>query len=173
MKLSQWMANRRTILQNKIEIIMYQILDSESDTFGRIVFFWTAIGILFTHTLLVLSVIYGYLVWYTLRNRLVKLGSGIKRGLIFFISLNGLILVGFTIKNLFLTSRYPLALALLLLLYVPFALEAVYLKWLKVRHHSAIKTWKFQLLLLLLIANSYEGLTSISGHHHLKQQGNG
>ena len=58
-------------LDNKIDILKDHILDTSSDTTGRLVYLWTVGGIIFTQVLIILSIPYSYLAGYGLVRNLV------------------------------------------------------------------------------------------------------
>ena len=158
-------------LDNKINILKDHILDTSSDTIGRLVYLWTVGGIIFTQVLIILSIPYSYLS-----------GYGLMRGLVFpekhglkpwklFIYFNLIILAVFTLTKFFLTDRYPLALAITLLAIVPFSLSHICSRWQAKPRNTFKSNIGYILLALILLGNSYEGLTSISDKPYMKNSG--
>ena len=158
-------------LDNKIDILKDHILDTSSDTMGRLVYLWTVGGIIFTQVLIILSIPYSYLA-----------GYGVARGLVFperhglkpwklFIYFNLIILAVFTLTKFFLTDRYPLALAITLLAIVPFSLAHVCARWSAKPRNTFKSNLGYILVALLLLVNVFEGLTSVSDKRYLKEAG--
>lgn len=158
-------------LDTKIEILKEKVLNTSSDSTGRLVFLWTVSGIIFTQVLITLSIPYAIFTFYALKNHLVFSQQLAYKPWKRFIFFNVLILAVFTLTKFFLTDRYPLALAVTLLLTVPFALDHIYQRWKAKPGRSLRHSWGYIIILLLLIANSYEGLTSYSDKHYLREAG--
>lgn len=158
-------------LDNKIDILKEKVLGTSSDTVGRLVYLWTVGGIIFTQVLIILSIPYSYLSAYGLARNLVFPGRhGVKPWKLF-IYFNLIILAVFTLTKFFLTDRYPLALAITLLAIVPFALEHVCQRWLAKPRNTVKSNFGYILVALLLLANVFEGLTSISDKRYMKNSG--
>ena len=158
-------------LDNKIDVLKDHILDTSSDTTGRLVYLWTVGGIIFTQVLIILSIPYSYLSAYGLVRNLVFPGKhGVKPWKLF-IYFNLIILAVFTLTKFFLTDRYPLALAITLLAIVPFSLAHVYSRWLAKPRTTFKSNLGYILVVLLLLVNVFEGLTSRSDKHYLKDSG--
>ncbi len=159
-------------LDEKIEILKEYIIDSSSDTTGRLVYIWTVFGIIFAQVLIILSIPYAYLVWYGNSRNLIFPETHSVRPWKLFILFNLIILIVFTLTKFFLTDRYPLALAVTLLCVVPFALNQIYERW-QAKPRKTIKSnLGYIFVVLLLLVNIYEGLTSITNKHYLKDAGN-
>ena len=158
-------------LDNKIDILKDHILDTSSDTMGRLVYLWTVGGIIFTQVLIILSIPYSYLSGYGLvRNLVFPEKHGIKPWKLF-IYFNLIILAVFTLTKFFLTDRYPLALAITLLAIVPFSLSHVYSRWQAKPRNTFKSNIGYILVALLLLVNIFEGLTSVSDKQYLKRSG--
>ena len=159
-------------LDKKITLLKDHIIDTSSDTTGRLVYIWTVFGIIFAQVLIILSIPYAYLTWYGFSRDLIFPEFHALKPWKLFILFNFIILVVFTLTKFFLTDRYPLALAVTLLATVPFALNSVYDRWNSKPRNCIKSTWGYLLVILLLLVNSYEGLTSYSNKHYLKEAGN-
>lgn len=158
-------------LDNKIEILKDYILYTSSDTTGRLVYIWTVGGIIFTQVLIILSIPYSYLAGYGVaRNLVFPESHGIKPWKLF-IYFNLIILAVFTLTKFFLTDRYPLALAITLLAIVPFSLAHVYTRWQSKPRNTFKSNIGYILVALVLLVNVYEGVTSVSDKHYLKDAG--
>ena len=132
------------------------------------------IGILFGNLIEVISL--GYV--------LVLLGGWICRPLIdtrqtsnllmidawkWIIGINLLVLVGFVLVRQIVTDRYPLSLAIMLMLFMPFALTAIrdrVVNWSTNYRRLFIGVASF-----LLLVNSVEGLDRVSSKLHMKEAG--
>ena len=158
-------------LDKKIDVLKDNILDTSSDTTGRLVYLWTVGGIIFTQVLIILSIPYSYLSGYGLvRNLVFPARHGIKPWKLF-IYFNLIILAVFTLTKFFLTDRYPLALAITLLAIVPFSLDHICSRWQAKPRKTFKSKFGYILVALLLLVNVFEGLTSISDKHYLKDSG--
>ncbi len=83
--------------------------------------------------------------------------------------INILVLVGFVLIKQIVTDRYPLSLAFMLMLFVPFALTALY-EWAQNRSRSAFRATTI-IIGVLFFANSVEGLDRFGSKGHIKQAG--
>ena len=158
-------------LDKKIDILKDHILDTSSDTTGRLVYLWTVGGIIFTQVLIILSIPYSYLSGYGVMRNLVFPGKHGLKPWKLFIYFNLIILVVFTLTKFFLTDRYPLALAITLLAIVPFSLAHVISRWEAKPRNTFKSNIGYILVSILLLANIFEGLTSQSDKHYLKEAG--
>ena len=158
-------------LDNKIEDLKDNVLDTSSDTTGRLVYLWTVSGIIFTQVLLILSIPNAALVAYSFINHLVfPEPHGIKPWKLFIV-FNLIILTVFTLTKFFLTDRYPLAIAITLLAAAPIALSSIYARW-KAKPRDRFKSKiGYIIIVLLLLINSYEGLTSMTDKRYQKESG--
>ncbi len=168
--LAGW-AQAGQFLDRKIEILKELIIESSSDTTGRLVYIWTVFGIIFAQVLIILSIPYVYLVWYAFRRDLVFPETHSIRPWKLFILFNFIILAVFTLTKFFLTDRYPLAIAVTFLCAVPFALNSVYERWQAKPRNTFKSNFGYVLVVLLLLVNIFEGLTSITNKHYLKEAG--
>ena len=158
-------------LDNKINILKEHILYTASDTTGRLVYLWTVCGIIFTQVLIILSLPYSYLSGYGLVRNLVFPEKHSVKPWKLFIYFNLIILAVFTLTKFFLTDRYPLALAITLLAIVPFALDHVCSRWQAKPRKTFKSNFGYILIAIILLANSYEGLTSMSSKQYMKDSG--
>ncbi|MDR3477425.1 MAG: hypothetical protein P4M14_05270 [Gammaproteobacteria bacterium] len=72
-----------------------------------------------------LSLIYAVLAVYAWSRKLVRLDHSAKLVIVGYVLVNLLVTAAFLIENMFLSKRYLIALTLILMLWVPFALEAL------------------------------------------------
>jgi hypothetical protein len=75
------------------------------------------------------SLIYAALIGYAIQQRLLPLSRNARLILLGYIFLNVLVTLGFLIDHMFLSKRYLVALSLILMLWVPFALERLASQW--------------------------------------------
>lgn len=85
-----------------------------------------------------LSWIYAFLVCYAMRARTIILRSTAPIILYWYIGINILVTAGFLAEHLFLSKRYLIALSLVLMLWVPFALDDIIRKWPSLRHRALL-----------------------------------
>ena len=85
------------------------------------------------------------------------------------IGINLLVLVGFVLVRQIVTDRYPLSLALMLMLFMPFALTAI---WDRVTFWSVVSRRIFiGIAGFLILVNTVEGLDRVSSKLHMKDAG--
>ena len=83
--------------------------------------------------------------------------------------INVLVLIVFVLIKQIVTDRYPLSLGLLLMLFIPFCLTAI---WEKVKARKALhRRTIVSFICALLFLNSAEGLDRISSKRHMKEAG--
>ncbi len=132
------------------------------------------LGKLLFNTLKVLTV--GYLIvllsgWF-LRPLLDPSRAQVPRlynGWRWIVAINLLILIGFVLLRAIFTDRYPLSLALLLMLFMPFAIVRL-LEWSRTLSHKGAVLLKAALIIALGL-NTLEGLDRFGTKHHLKAAG--
>lgn len=158
-------------LQEKIDLLKTEVINTSSNSVARLVFLWTVVGIIFAQVLILLSIPYALLTGYGLKQGLVFPNALAMRPWWLFIYCNVGILVLFTLTWFFLTDRYPLALVVTLLMAVPFALTHVYERWRSMTEKTALVKAGYAVLALVLFINCAEGLTSFSDKHYLRESG--
>jgi hypothetical protein len=85
------------------------------------------------------------------------------------IGINLLVLIGFVLVRQIVTDRYPLSLALMLMLFAPFALTAI---WDRVSSwSSSYRRWFIGIAFFLIFVNTLEGLDRFSSKGHMKEAG--
>ncbi len=103
------------------------------------------------------SVIYAVLIMYVIfQSRISTFTQENRLVLVSYILINILITLFFLVDNLFLSGRYLIAISLVLMLWVPFALEDLILQW-----HT--RKWPLMLAGLLIIIYGLSGVFSL-GH---------
>lgn len=100
-----------------------------------------------------LSWIYALLALYAVRSRTIILRSTGPIILYWYVGINILVTGGFLAEHLFLSKRYLIALSLVLMLWVPFALNDIIRKWPSARHRMILGG-----AAILIIASSLGGI---------------
>src|SRR5262249_12863607 len=101
-----------------------------------------------------LSLIYSVLVAYAIRRRLLRLSKSARLILLSYIVTNVLITSLFLAQHLFLSKRYLIALSLVLMLWVPFALDKLIQAW----QSKEAPAWLMPFVLSLLLITSLGGI---------------
>jgi hypothetical protein len=94
-----------------------------------------------------LSLIYSILIVYAWIKKLLKM----HRVLLIYLIVNLVITASFLVQHFFFSKRYLIALSLILMVWVPFALEELLQQW-------RIRKWPFVLALFLMIVSSLGGI---------------
>lgn len=132
--------------------------DSKSEA-GIILFAIWATGYVF-NVVITLSWSYALLLIYAWKNRVASFSSSATRIVWGYVGINFIITLGFLVEHLFISKRYLVALTLVLMLWVPFALNDLIQKWLSVRHRI--------FLTLIVVMFSIASLTGIVRFGHSK-----
>jgi hypothetical protein len=98
-----------------------------------------------------LSLVYSVLVIYAWINRLFSTEKYIRLVIWGYILVNILITAGFLVEHMFLSKRYLLALSLALMIWVPFALNALLQQW-------SVRKWPAILAILFICISAVGGL---------------
>jgi hypothetical protein len=114
--------------------------------FGLLLTAWYGVSVITN-----LSVIFAVLFGFSLSKKLLPLDSASKKVFAGYILINVLITAPFLVEYLFLSKRYLLAMSLLLLVWVPFALAALWEK----RQYSR---WPVGLAVILIVASALGGI---------------
>jgi hypothetical protein len=158
-------------LHVKMALLKDRFLETSSGNTARLTYIWTVLGVILIQIMITLSVPYSVIAGYGLKKRLAFPHRKFIRPWKLFIYFNVLVLLLFTFILFILTDRYSLALVLLLLMIVPFALEHIYEKWRQADSRSWRTRTGYGLLALVLVANCIEGFTSLAYKEHLKESG--
>jgi hypothetical protein len=81
------------------------------------------------------------------------------------------ILFVFTVAKLFLTDRYPLAMALTILVAAPFSLVLIYDDWKTKQGRGIKRNWLFPVTASILLIMGVEGLDVSTSKRHVKKAG--
>jgi hypothetical protein len=158
-------------LEAKIETLKSEIINTSSSSIARLVFLWSAIGIILAQVLVILSVPYTILAGYAFKKDLVFPNNVATKPWALFVFCNVVILFLFTLTWFFVTDRYPLALVVTLLATVPFALDQLYERWRSRGNGTTLTKLGYGLLAVILFFNCLEGLTSYSDKRYLRESG--
>lgn len=158
-------------LHEKITLLKDRVLNTASSNVARLVYLWMTLGIVAAHLFLILSPLYSVLCGYALGKRLVFPRPAVMAPWKLFIYINIVVLIFFTLIRFFLTDRYPLILATMLLTTVPFALEHIYNKWTAMETRTVRTYAAYGALLVVLVATCVEGFTSVSSKNYLRESG--
>jgi hypothetical protein len=90
---------------------------------AQAIFFMGVLGAYFFNVIANVSFVYGFLIIYAWFKRVLKLERSAALVVVSYLLINIVTTIIFFLENLFLSSRYLMALSLLLMLWVPFALD--------------------------------------------------
>lgn len=110
--------------------------DSESDAGAVLLFVWVAWYLL--NVMTALSWVYGVLVIYAWVGRVARFPTNGALVVFGYLGMNVIITLSFLAEHLFLSKRYLIALTLVLMLWVPFALDYLIRQWPGFRHRVAL-----------------------------------
>ncbi len=99
------------------------------------------------------SLIYAVLIVYAWIKKLARLDVGARLTLIAYISVNVLITAIFLVDNLFITERYLIALSLVLMVWVPFAIDNLIMQW-------QSRKWPLLLTIFFILMYGLSGVVS-------------
>lgn len=102
------------------------------------------------------SLIYGILAIFAWSKKIVKASHATRLVLWGYVAINVLVTAVFLAEHMFLSKRYLIALSLVLMIWVPFALQYLYLRW-------SYQKWPMVLASLLIVATSLGGIFAF-GH---------
>ena len=158
-------------LSDKVAILQQYFLSPYSDEYAWSIVAATILIILFTEVIASAGLFFGFLVVYTWLHAGAFRNDYPWRVVWFFVAINVLILAAFVVSQGFLTGRYPIALALLLVLFPPFGAVTLYRRLAGSEHGSLLRskwisaTFAFVALILLI-----DGVYSFSpGKVHVEQ----
>ncbi len=176
------MEEPATIIQNawqqvsidfnrKISVIQRHLLGPYSAGYAYILLIVATGLIVVAASVANLTILHALLVGYALRQRVLFPLAGGLRVWTALILVNLSILFVFTVAKLFLTDRYPLAMALTILVAVPFSLVLIYDEWKSKQGHSIRKNWLFPVAASIVLIMGVEGLDVSTSKRHVKAAG--
>lgn len=130
--------------ETKMAMIQH-VLNDDSDRDAGMLLFLIWIASYFINVIGNVSLGYALLVLYAWKNRVAHLTSTAAVVLYGYLGINIIITLAFLAERMFLSKRYLIALSLVLMLWVPFALNDLIKKWPSLRHRL------FLLLTIILI----------------------
>jgi hypothetical protein len=151
-------------LASRLDIIESKVLVKYSGAYSFIVLFWSAISIVFlelAHTLYYLYFILWFVAW---RKGLLFPVSKYYRPCQFLLLTALLILIGFVLVRWFLTERYSVTAALLMLLATPFLLS----HWYTNRKQNKQSARVFWIVLILILVSGIKSVDLSTKKHYLK-----
>lgn len=126
----------------KESLIQYVFpIESIPDAGAGVVVLW--IGIYLYNLLLTLSYVYAILIAYAFKNRVVVFPAKSSLVIWGYIAVNAMMTLGFLAESLFISKRYLIALTLVLMVWVPFAINDLIKKWSSTRHRVFLGAMAF------------------------------
>lgn len=141
-----------THFYDKANLLREAILNNDSRDSAAIILLGGILAITIFSLITTLTLLYSLLVGYALAKQTLPTTAINYKILIGFIGLNLLIILLFVSQHYFLSDRYVVALCLVLQLWVPFALAAIYQEWCGLSRSSTIKHGVFLIIILWLLA---------------------
>lgn len=138
----------------KTHVIAQQVMSQYSKHDAAIVFFFAIIGLYLWNVLQNISLIYAALTVYAWSRKLLRVEKPVRWVLWSYIAVNIAITAIFLVENMFLSKRYLIALSLMFMLWVPFALEDLYRQWQQ-------RKWPFVIAMLLIMIWSVGGIFNL------------
>jgi hypothetical protein len=118
---------------SKAALVQY-VLPPEGAADAGIVIFWVWIVWYLVNVGIALSWGYALLLLYACKTQTVKLTSSTSLVVWGYVGVNLIVTLGFLAEHLFVSLRYLIGLSLVLMLWLPFALDDLLLKWNSIRH---------------------------------------
>lgn len=160
-----------SVTSERLDVIETQLLPKYSVDYAPIVLV-TIIVIILAHSVISkLTLIFSILSLHAIHKKLFLSFPKTRVVWLSLALLNVAILSFIGTVRLFITSRWPLALSLTLLLAAPFSLAYLYSNWRKQRGAPLKKNWMFPAVCILLFLTAINGLTSFSSKTHIKEAG--
>lgn len=162
-----WMIAAREI-GFKLDVIRREFLEQFSEKFSYLVLLLTVLLLVILKTGKALGIVNFGLVLYGIKIRKTIFTRQVQHWLGVVIVLQCLILAEFALINLFLTDRYPVALALTLLVLVPFLVEHLLQYW---RDGRVRSKWLGPIVLALILIAGIESLDVRTQKQYIKDAG--
>ncbi len=158
-------------IASRLDALQTQLLQSYPHGYAYVVLALTLLGIVLAETLGSLTPWFGLAVGIAVYRKLLFPVPGLRPLWYVLLVVNAGILLVFGVVTLFLTRRYPLALVLILLMAVPFALNHLYLAWRDNGGRPGWRRWAFPVLIAVIIGGGLEGLDLSTSKRHIKAAG--
>lgn len=143
-----------------------------SEDYAPTILFLTFLIILFTEVISSVGPLYAIGLLFSAYKKQFFPATRLVKPWLLLIIINMIILAGFTISRFFLAGRYPVGLALILILPLPFIINFIFNRYLT-PPSKIKKLWPMYLLCILFASLSIDGLTSFGAKKdYLKEAGN-
>ena len=158
--LQQFAAQLAGGFRDKAAALAQSVLNRYSSHYAMAGVFAILAVILVGKAIGALTPLYALLGLHAWRGRLVPPSAGTGRVLTWLVLVQIAILVGFLVNNFFLVQRNAVALALTVMLVVPFSVVALYDRWLARATGARAVRWLFPAVCVVLLAMAVDGLYS-------------
>jgi len=162
-------------LSDKLMILKLDILGVYSAKYGSWILLFSMLLILVAKTVAKIGLVHTLIIGYAIKQHWWFPRQDLRQPWLCYLLINLLILATFVVVKLFLAQRYSLALALSLLLLLPFALARLYRIWSSHRDHATDtgKTLRrlIPALFVLLILIGVRNLAGFTSKSNIKQAG--
>ncbi|MGH8728442.1 MAG: hypothetical protein ACREV9_09850 [Burkholderiales bacterium] len=149
----------------KAEALGSAVLTPYSDHWALTALLWGLAGVLFTSIVHGISLLYTALALHGVRK--IETNRGVLAVLLYVVALNVLILATHFITSFFLTGRFTVALALVVMLAVPFSVATLYRDF-----EQRKNRWIFPVVCVLIAYTAVDGFVSLSpSKDYLKEAG--
>lgn len=155
-------------ISDRLVAIEIEFLERFSDRYAYAVLVLTAATIVFWEIVRLLNPLFAVLIGHALWRRLVFPRRGAATVWMWLIAINAAILYAFTIANMFLADRYPLALTLTLMLAVPFSLAFIWDRWQARRAEGWRYRWTVPLVGFLFLVSTVSGMEFPTSKHYIR-----
>jgi hypothetical protein len=150
----QFSHGLQTIMQNfqvRTENLTKYVLVSDSVRDMHLVFLLTLLSWYLIEVIKVLTPLYFFILLYAWHRGALKAEKSSGRVLWGYVIINVLVTLAFLAEHIFLSKRYLMALSLVLMFWIPFALDQLMMQWKN-------KRWLVALLFVLMILSSLGGI---------------
>ena len=160
----------RTGVTKKLVILQQEFLGPYSAGYAYLLFVLTAVTVIGSSIVSELAIPYAILIGYGIYKRVLIQDQQLQRLWFSLIVINAAILAVFALIMLFLAPRYPLAMAITILIAAPFVFERL----IKDVQKKQLKKFGWMILTICLIwglGESYSGVSNFSRNLHLRDAG--
>ncbi len=167
---SLWQSTAATIT-DRAELIAGELHGRYGLRFGYAVLFAGLVVLFAWEVLATLTPLYAVLAWHAAHRRLVFQDAALRRSWVQLLVLHVLVLAAILLTRQFLTGRFPVALALTLMLAAPFSLAVLHQRFVERRSRGERPDWVFPLVCMLLALTALDGAYEPTEKRHLKTAG--
>lgn len=144
------------VYQTKVDALSTYVLNMYSVRHAEVILFFTLIAWYLFAVISNVSLIFTILIIYTWYKK-IKTGDFPSRSVLrMFVAVNVIVTLAFLFENMFFSKRYLVGLTLVLLVWAPFALDYLFLRWNQ-------RKWPLIVAILLIIGTSLGGIVTF-GH---------